>query len=183
VADLAAARFGVAVWSAAELDALTVEMLCGLVDDLNAHTRFSGLALAPDDNAIGVLHACGWLTGHPMRTGFGRGRPEHDPWRFDADRLIASREADCILWISAYADAAPGWGVPAIALTATAVDPNAYARVHIQVGRPVLDHDAVEHCSMTDTLVHRIARTPHAVPSVAEVLSRIAAALPGAAPC
>src|SRR5215468_3238910 len=33
---LKGARFGVAVWSAAELDALTIEMLCGLVNDLNA---------------------------------------------------------------------------------------------------------------------------------------------------
>src|SRR5215470_11167081 len=32
---LKAARFGAAVWSAAELDALTIEMLCGVVDDLN----------------------------------------------------------------------------------------------------------------------------------------------------
>ena len=30
-AALRGARFGVAVWSAAELDALTIEMLCGLV--------------------------------------------------------------------------------------------------------------------------------------------------------
>ncbi len=36
-----AARFGVAVWSAATLDALTIEMLCGLVEDLNAGTRAS----------------------------------------------------------------------------------------------------------------------------------------------
>src|SRR5215469_16986344 len=33
---LKAARFGVAVWTAADLDALTIEMLCGLVADLNA---------------------------------------------------------------------------------------------------------------------------------------------------
>ena len=78
-ADLRAARFGVAVWSAAELDALTIEMLCGLVDDLNAATRFSGLSLAPGDNALGVLQTCGWMTGFPMRTGFARGHPEHDP--------------------------------------------------------------------------------------------------------
>ena len=26
----------------------------------------------------------GWMTGFPPRTGFGRGYPEHDPWRFEA---------------------------------------------------------------------------------------------------
>src|SRR6202043_3037453 len=42
VAELQAARFGVAVWSAGGLDVLTIEMLCGLIGDLNAKTRFSG---------------------------------------------------------------------------------------------------------------------------------------------
>ena len=37
------------------------------------------------------------MTGWPMRTGFVGGRADHDPWRFDADRLAASREADGIL--------------------------------------------------------------------------------------
>ncbi|HUI97095.1 MAG TPA: formylmethanofuran dehydrogenase, partial [Xanthobacteraceae bacterium] len=54
---LKAARFGVAVWTAADLDALAIEMLCGIVADLNAQTRFSGIALAPGDDAIGVLQA------------------------------------------------------------------------------------------------------------------------------
>ena len=51
---LKAAQFGVAIWSAAALDTPTIEMLCGMVDDLNATTRFSGLSLCPSDNAVGV---------------------------------------------------------------------------------------------------------------------------------
>src|SRR5215475_11617541 len=47
-------RFGVAIWSAAQHDGLTIEMLCGLVEDLNKGTRFSGLPLAPADNAAAV---------------------------------------------------------------------------------------------------------------------------------
>ena len=122
VADLAkslqTARFGVAVWSAASLDELTIEMLFGLVDDLNAGTRFTGLPLASNDNAVGVLQTCGWTTGLPLRTGFGRRYPEHDPWRFDATRLIQSGEADCALWISTYGAAEPTWraSVPTITL-------------------------------------------------------------------
>ena len=53
-AELKRARFGVAIWSAAELDRLTIEMLCGLVNDLNEGTRFSGLPLASADNAPAV---------------------------------------------------------------------------------------------------------------------------------
>ena len=180
---LQAARFGVAVWSAASLDALTIEMLFGLIDDLNAKTRFSGLPLPAGDNAQGVLQACGWLTGFPMRTGFGRHDPEHDPWRFDASRLVDDGEADCALWISAYREAAPGWhrAIPQIVLSAA---PIAGQHVAIQVGGPALDHDAVEHDMASGLLVTRAAQQRSDLPSVADVIARIAAALPQAgAPC
>jgi formylmethanofuran dehydrogenase subunit B len=186
-ADLRAARFGVAVWSAAELDALTIEMLCGLVDDLNAATRFSGLVLAPGDNALGVLQACGWMTGFPMRTGFARGYPEHDPWRYDTARLVDSGEADGALWISAYRAAAPRWKrrVPMIALSAEGASFDQTPQVHIEVGRPGTDHDAVEHCPLSGTLVPVVATAPSKTISVADAISHIAAALPsaGAMPC
>src|SRR5262249_43345817 len=124
--NLRAARFGVVVWSASSgIDALAIEMLCGLVKDLNATTRFSGLPLPAGDNAAGVLEACGWAIGYPMRSSLradadARRDAEHDPWRFDASRLVDSGEADCVLWISAYRPAAPPWtrSVATIALTA-----------------------------------------------------------------
>jgi formylmethanofuran dehydrogenase subunit B len=175
---LQAARFGVAIWSVVELDALAVEMLCGLVDDLNAHTRFTGLALPPPDNAAGVQQACGWMTGFPMRTGFARGFPEHDPWRFAATRLIDSGEADCAMWISAYGDVAPGWrrAVPTIALTWRGAGMR--AQVHIEVGQPGIDHDAVEHRAGTATLAPVTAAKPSETISVAQAIARIHAALP-----
>jgi formylmethanofuran dehydrogenase subunit B len=186
-ADLRAARFGVAVWSAAELDTLPIEMLCGLVADLNATTRFSGLALAAPDNALGVLQACGWMTGFPMRTSFGRGFPEHDTWRFEAARLVESGEADCVLWISAYRAVAPAWErqVPLIALTGQDARFRQTPRVQIDVGRPGADHDAVEHDPATGTLVPVAAKSPSEAISVAAALAQIAAALPsaGAWPC
>lgn len=186
IADLAkelqTARFGVAVWSVASLDELTIQMLFGLLDDLNARTRFTGLPLAPGDNAIGVLQTCGWATGFPPRTGFARAYPEHDPWRFDAKRLIQSGEADCALWISAYGAAEPAWrtSVPTITL---AGEPASFSAIYIQVGRPALDHDSVEHDQVTGTLVARSASHRSSLPSAADVLKRIAAALPGAWPC
>jgi formylmethanofuran dehydrogenase subunit B len=182
---LQAARFGVAVWSAQTLDEMTIEMLSGLIKDLNAKTRFTGLPLASGDNAAGVQQACGWLTGFPVRTGFGRGYPEHDPWRFDAERLVENGEADCALWVSAYRAAAPGWSsnIPTIALSAE-VEP-AHSQVRIQVGRPALDHDTVEHDEVSGMLVARAATQRSALPSVADVIARIAAALPddGPWPC
>jgi formylmethanofuran dehydrogenase subunit B len=186
-ADLRAARFGVAVWSAAELDELVIEMLCGLVVDLNTKTRFTGFSFAPADNALGVLQACGWMTGFPMRTAFGRGYPEHDPWRFDATRLVESGEADGALWISAYRATKPQWRrlVPMVALTAEGTSFHYAPRVHIDVGRPGTDHDAVEHCVATGTLVGVAAAQRSPKPSVADVIAQIAAVLPspGAWPC
>src|SRR5262245_9037222 len=110
--SLHSSRFGVAVWSAAsQIDTLAIEMLCGLIKDLNAKTRFSGLPLPQGDNALGVVAASGWTTGYPVRTRLRpAGSPQdavHDPWQFDAARLVETREADCALWISAYQPAVP----------------------------------------------------------------------------
>ncbi len=182
VADLASAHFGVAVWSAADLDPLATEMLYGIVSDLNAKTRFTSLPLRPGDNAFGVLQVCGWMTGFPMRTSFGRSYPEHDPWLFDTTRLVESGEIDCALWISAYRTTAPEWtrSIPSIVLTAGASPARPLAQVAIEVGRPGIDHDAVEYASATDTLASVPATKPDDVVSVAKVLSDIALALPPA---
>jgi formylmethanofuran dehydrogenase subunit B len=172
-------RFGVAIWTAACLGALEIEMLNGLVRDLNETTRFSTLPIAAPDNGAGVLAACGWMTGFPMRTGFGAGAPLHDPWRFDAERLVASGETDCVLWISAFGAAPPAWLTTpnVIALcerTARfAKEPN----VRIAIGRPGVDHDAVMHSSDAGTLVAVTASARSATPSVAQALERIRAGL------
>lgn len=187
VAELAkalqAVRFGVAVWAPA-LDELAIEMLFGVIDDLNATTRFSALPLPPGDNAVGLLQTCGWMTGFPMRTGFGRRYPEHDPWRFDARRLVESGEADCALWISAYRSSAPGWD-RAVPIVALANDAHSDQHVYIQVGRPGTDHDAVAHDETIGTLAAKTVGHKSDLPSVAHVIAQIAAALPerGQWPC
>ncbi len=172
---LKTARFGVAVWSAAELDPLTIEMLCGLVNDLNATTRFSGLPLPPGDNAVGVLQVCGWMTGFPVSTGFGRAYPDHDPWRYRAARLVDSGEADCVLWISAYRAAMPEWGgdPPTIALATADAKFRRRPRVHIVVGAPGRDHDGVQHHPIVGTLVAVAATHRSKALSVAEAIAAI----------
>lgn len=181
--ELAKARFGVAVWSAAQHDVLTIEMLCGLVKDLNEKSRFSGLPLAPPDNATAVQQVSGWMTGFPLRTGFAHGLPEHDPWRFDSARMIEAGEADCALWISAYGARPPAWkrDLPLIAL---ASEPNGTkAEVTVAVGRPGIDHDAVGYLAETGTLAAIKASKSTATISVADAVARIAAALPDASSC
>jgi formylmethanofuran dehydrogenase subunit B len=180
VADqLKAARFGTAVWSAATLDALTIEMLCGLVKDLNANTRFSGLPLPPEDNALGVLQVCGWMSSLPPRSGFARGIAEHDPWRFDARRLVESGEADCVLWISAYRAAPPPWtrDVATIAVTCDSARFPHRPRVHILVGRPGIDHDAIEYLPAAGALAWKPATATRTAICVSDALKQIAATL------
>jgi formylmethanofuran dehydrogenase subunit B len=178
-ATLKGARFGVAVWTAESLGALEIEMLNGLVRDLNETTRFSTLPLAAPDDGVGVLAACGWKTGFPMRTGFGAGVPVHDPWRFDAERLVASEETDCVLWISAFGAAPPAMrnGVNFVALSERTAEFAEKPNVRITVGRPGVDHDAVMHSSEAGTLVALTASACTATPSVAEALERIASSL------
>ena len=174
------AKFGVAIWSAAELDPLAIEASHGLVRDLNETTRFSTLPLAAPDNALGVQSVCGWMTGFPLRTGFARGRPEHDPWRYDARRLVAAGEADCLIWVSSLeGGAAPGC---AVEVALCALDVAVTARVRINVARPGVDHDAVLHDARVGGLVARAASAPAPAPTVAATLAAIRAQL-GGAPC
>ncbi len=183
-ATLKEARFGVVVWSASTLDALTVEALQGLVSDLNAVTRFTGLPIGARSGAAGVLQVSGWMTGFPPRTGFGRGYPEHDPWRFEARRLVDSGEADAALWISAYTGEAPGWKRSDVPLITLAPQGDAKGRgLFIEVGRPGETHDAIEFAQEVGSFVVRPASAPGKAPSVAEAIGAICAKLPEEAPC
>ena len=178
---LRAAKFGVALWSAADFD--TDPMLPFLINDLvlalNDTTRFSALPLAPESNGAGVVQTAAWMTGFPMRSSFARGYPEHDVWRFDAARMVQAGEADAALWISAYENTAPAWAgkVPLVALTGAATRFALHPQVRITIGKPGVDHDGVELSIETATFVPTTASAPGPLPSVAQVLTRIDAAL------
>jgi formylmethanofuran dehydrogenase subunit B len=182
---LQAAHFGALVWSAETLDPLTIEALTGLVFDLNQKTRFTNLAFGPAQNAVGVLQTSGWMTGFPIRTGFGRGYPEHDTWRFDATRLVDTGEADAALWISAYGASAPGWRrkVPLVALAAPGTPFPYPPHVSIEIGAPGQDHDAIEWSREITTFTATPAKAASDAPSVAEVIGRISEHLKGNEAC
>lgn len=183
---LKAARFGVAVWAAAGLDTLTVEMLQGLVTDLNATTRFTGVPIGGRSGATGVLQASAWMTGFPPRTGFGRGYPEHDTWRFEANRLVESGEADAALWISAYDGEPPPWSrddIPLVTLAPPSAQGLAKRGLFIPVGRPGEHYDAVEFAQETSSLVLRQASAPAELPSVAEAIAAISSRFSEDLPC
>lgn len=122
VADLApllpAARFGVAVYDPADLGELAIEMLQGLMVELNATTRFFTLPLADPWQGAAALQVGAWTAGTGPRVGFGRGFPEHDPWRFDAARQAREGEIDAALWVAPLQAPPPAWlhGIPAVSL-------------------------------------------------------------------
>ncbi len=178
------ARYGVALWSAERLDPLAIEMLCGLIDDLNASTRFAGLPVPGPGNAMGIAQASAWASGFPFRTSFARQQPAHDSWRFDARRMVESGEADAAVWIAALDPAAPPWrrALPTIALVARDTSFASSPEVLITVGRPGLDHPAVLFEQDLGGLVAKQAAAASAVPTVAHVVGRIIEAL-GADPC
>jgi formylmethanofuran dehydrogenase subunit B len=172
------AKFGVAVYSPASLDALAIEMLAGLVADLNKTTRFSTISVGGSGNAETSMQTAGWMTGFPVRTGFGRGYPEHDSWRFDASRLIESGEADALIWISS----APGLPalparIPVVALSADQSAGN-NVKVQIAIGQHGRDHDGVDFARETQSLVWRRAGHATQIPSAASVLEEIAERIP-----
>ncbi len=177
-AILRGAKFGVAIWSAAELEPLAIEAINGLVRDLNETSRFSTLPLVSPDNGAGAEAVFAWMTGFPPRTGFRQGAPHHDPWRYNSRRLIADGEADCVIWISSFeGGAAPGATVD-VALCEPSVA--AAARVRINVARPGIDHHAVLYDARVGALVARTAARPQARPTVAATLAAIRAEIGGA---
>jgi formylmethanofuran dehydrogenase subunit B len=180
---LAAARFPVFLFSGLGCDQLVLEMLQGLIADLNRKSRASGLHLPASDNGWGSTLASTWSTGFALRTGFARGFPEFDPWRFDVARAIAGREADLHLWICAGPDRQPSAanGIALIALTKT-THPVAGAAITIAVGEAGIDHDAVVYSSRTGTLASIAARSSSELPSAATVLRSISDRLRAGAP-
>jgi len=184
---LKAARYGVAVWAAADLDLahgeLTVQALSELLKDLNRETRFSGLPLSGTDGDFTADTVLQWQSGYGTRTGFGRGVPEHDPHLFSATRLLARGEADALVWLASI-DASrvpPAAAVPTIVVGRPDLVPAAEPAVFIATGIPGVDHAA--HLFRTDRVVALplAGLRPSPLPSAAEALAAIEAALPVAA--
>jgi formylmethanofuran dehydrogenase subunit B len=173
--SLARSRFPVFLFSGQFADGLSLEMLQGLVADLNRKSRASSLHLPASASGWGGSLASTWMTGFPLRTGFARGLPEFDPWRFDVARMIASGEADLHLLVCDKPARPPadGDGIPLVALAKTAA-PVDGAAVTIAIGEAGVDHDAVAYSARTGTLSAVRAREPSRLPAAAAVIGLIA---------
>ncbi|RWK61281.1 tungsten formylmethanofuran dehydrogenase [Mesorhizobium sp.] len=175
---LEAAHFPVFLFSGDATEGLALEMLQGLITDLNRKSRASGLHLPASENGWGSALASTWMTGFPLRTGFARGFPEFDPWRYDVARMIAAGEADLHLRISSsivqpQKKQTRKNRMALIALAKTQ-EPIAGAAVTIAIGEAGVDHEAVVYSGRTGSLRSIDARAASELPSAATVIRLVA---------
>ena len=175
---LKAARYGAILWEAAAFALGEAQIAAALVLHilriLNLTTRCVGLPLGGGDNAQGAAQAMLWQAGWPGRISFATGTPEHDPWRFDAERLLAAREVDALLWVAALSPTPPpATTVPTVALVGPDVTLPAAPAVEIRVGVPALDHAGAVVRADTVIALPLAAARPSALPSVAAAAAAI----------
>jgi formylmethanofuran dehydrogenase subunit B len=141
---LAAARYGAILWEVSSLGdegKSIVGALLRILRHLNRRTRCVGLPLAGSDNALGFVQALLWQTGWPAQISLAGGAPEHDPWRYDAARLVAAGEIDALLWVAGLSRTPPpASAAPLVALVAPDIALANTPAVEIRVGVPGLDH-------------------------------------------
>jgi formylmethanofuran dehydrogenase subunit B len=179
------ASYGVLVWVAADLDQphaeLAIQSMSTLVTDLNVHTRFAALPISGSDGDMTANQVALWQTGFTMRTSFGPGVPEYDPYHYACNRMLENGEADALLWISAYdtGRVPPSSQVPTIVLGRAGMRFDRPPAVYIPVATPGIHHAG--HFFRGDNVValrlRKLIDVP--LPAVADVLGQIEAALRG----
>lgn len=104
--EMKAARYGVLVWDAAQLDfaqaELTVQAMTDLIKDLNRATRWAGLPLGGANGGVSAAQVCTWQTGYPLRVAFDADGPRYDVASNAEAALLASGTADALVWISTF---------------------------------------------------------------------------------
>jgi formylmethanofuran dehydrogenase subunit B len=180
---LRAARYATLVWAPPLFDLpgseLVAQALLELVRALNRTTRAALLPLAGNGNLVGVNQACNWQTGFPIRTAFGRGVPEHDPYRFSARRMVEQGEADALVSIAAFGEEpapAPG-NVPTIVLAPPSARPPRSVAAYIPVGTPGIDHAGQVFRTDGVVALRLAALRAASLPDVRTVIAQIEASL------
>jgi formylmethanofuran dehydrogenase subunit B len=178
IAKLRQSRYSVVAWAAGALDfshaELAVQQLCRLITQLNKETRCSALPLGGQDGDRTASQVCAWITGYPTRVGFGRGYPEYDPYHFSTLRLLASGEADLLVWVSSLSiSPPPASSPPTIAIGRSGMQFKREPEVYIPVGTPGIDHAGhMFRCDNVIALPLRKLRDS-GLPSAASVLTAI----------
>jgi formylmethanofuran dehydrogenase subunit B len=146
---LKAARYGVIAWAAGTLDfphaELAVQNITEMVKSLNKTTRCSGLPLGGVEGDMSANQVSAWISGYPMRTSYVHNFPEHDPYLYSADRLLASGEADALFWVSSFNPdrLPPATDIPTVVFGHAQMQFDKEPDVFIPVGMPGADHKGI----------------------------------------
>lgn len=184
VQRLHAARYGVLVAAPPRLPAqaaLAIEAVHRIVDQLNRKTRAAALWIGGGNGAATANQVFAWLSGLPVRSRAGPHGLEHDPYAFDANRLLNGDAVDALLWVSSFdADAAPpATTLPLVVLghPKQAAACQRAGAVFIPVSTPGIGSSG--HVFRTDGTVlmplHAVRRD--SLPTVADVARRLRALL------
>lgn len=99
------ARYSVIIWAPGELPTANgeaiIESLCNLIETLNAETRSAGFSLGGDDGGATAASVSAWLSGYPLRISYARGYAEYDPVANSTASMLAHRNTDSVVWLSA----------------------------------------------------------------------------------
>ena len=183
-ARLHAAKYAVLAYETAQLPAhgaLILEAINRTVATLNQRTRAAALPLGGGDGASTVNAVFTWLSGLPLRTRAAPLGLEHEPLRFEADRLLADGAVDALLWIASFGTepAPPTVDLPRIVLghPSLAAAVNGGGTVFIPVATPGIG--SAGHLFRTDgsVLMPLRALRDDGLPTVADVLRRLTDAL------
>lgn len=178
-----ASTYGVIVWNPASFDFpgadLTVQAICEFIKESNATSRFAGLSLGGNEGSPSATSVCAWQSGYPLRVSYANGKPEYDAERYDATRLLASKESDLLVWLASFGDdlVPPDTDVPTIVLGTPGLKLKRQPKVFIPVGTPGVDHAGrVIRVDNVVSLPLRKLRQSK-LPSAPDVLASIEAAL------
>jgi formylmethanofuran dehydrogenase subunit B len=171
-----AARYGVLVWAAGDLDfphaELTVQALMQCVRVSNAGTRFAALPLAATDGDLTANAVQTWQSGVSFPASYANGRVDFDPLRHHWRNVLARGEADLLIWVSSLGlgDLPADPGVPVVALGRADREFAQAPAVYVPVATPGVD--AAGHLLRTDKTVSlRLPRLRNApLPTVADAL-------------
>ena len=178
------AKYSVVAWAPPALNfphaELTVQHITELVKELNKTTRSSGLPMGGSDGDMSANQVCTWISGYPLRTSYARTYPEHDPYHFSADRLLANGEADALFWVSSFNPerTPPDTKIPTVVLGHGSMVLANEPDVFIPISTPGLDHSGVmfRMDNVVSLPVEQLRIST--VPSLSTVISAIEEALP-----
>lgn len=176
---LRAARYGVAVWAAADLELphaeLALQALARLIRVLNNEGRFAALPLAGTNGDLTANAVHTWQSGVPYPASHANRQIDFDPTRYAMRQVLAHDEPDCILWISSLSEDSipPPFEGPTIVLGRADMHLEREPDVFVPVATPGVDADG--HLLRSDKVISLYLRRLRAsrLPSVAQAVDAL----------